>query len=266
MKKILRFLCIFITSFTLCFISADKVKVYSEDYKLTVSIGEQFASTDYSVRVPVDLSNLPTNGISAMNFVIEFDSDLILNDVRIGGIIHTASDFSYYVKENKVHLLFSDSTSGTNPIKNDGTLCYLYFKIMNSNAKNELTIRRISSSNEIFADNNLNKFSPSFVDGKVMNKDKIYGVSKYKVWRITFNQQVDPSNLKNNSVEVRDSKGIKSHSSFILSNGGKTLEVYAPDGGYEVGKSYTLTIKTTFLSKKGLKLSQEKNIDFYVED
>jgi hypothetical protein len=264
MRSVLRFIYVFLSAFTLIFFSVGSVK--AEEYKLLVSIGEGFASKDYSAKIPVVLSNLPSSGISAMNFVIEFDSNLILNDVKTGELIRTSSDFSYYVRENRVHILFSDTTTGTNPIKREGTLCYLNFSITDSNTKSDLIVRRITSNNEVFADNSLNKFNPSFENGKVISKDKIHGVSRFKTWKITFNQEVDPYNLINNNVEIRDIKGVKINSELTLTNGGKTLEVNAPYGGYEVGKNYTLSVKNAFFSKRGNRLSEEQNINFYIQN
>lgn len=265
MKSVLRFLCFCFVFTILLSTNMDKVNVYSETNKLTVAIGESFGSSDYGVSIPIDLHSLPSTGISAMNFVIEHDSNLILNDVRVGSIVLKSSDFSYYVKENKVHILFSDSTVGSNPIKTEGTLCYLNFTVSNSSSKNELAIKRVAAENDIFVDNNLSKIDVSFQNGKIIKKDKIHGVSRYKVWNITFNQEVNANSLRNGSIEIRDAMGVKVHSSFILTNGGKTLEIYPPDEGYEINKSYTITIKTSFLSKKGFKLSKEQKIDFYIE-
>jgi hypothetical protein len=266
MKNILRFLSIcfvFVAVFTG---NMDRIKVYSEADRLTVDIGESFGSTSNNVYVPIDLSGLPSSGISAFNFVIEFDDNLIFNDVKPGNLIRTASDFSYYAKDNKIHILFSDSTAGVNPIKDGGTLCYLNFKIFNLNNNNEFKIKRAISSNEIFVNNNLNKVDVNFLDGKIIGKDKLYGVSKNRVWRITFNQEIDSYSLRNNSIEVRDINGTKVTSSFTLTDGGKTLEIFPPDRGYEVYKSYTITIKNSFLSKMGRKLSKEQAINFYIEN
>lgn len=264
MKSVLRFTLVLFVAFILFNLTDNYIK--AEEYKLTVSIGEAFASKEYGGKIPVKLSNLPSSGISAMNFVIEFDSDLVLDDVKAGELIRISADFSYYIRENRLYLIFSDSTSGNNPIKREGTLCYLNFKVSNSNTKSDLSVRRVSSSNEIFSDNDLNKFSPSFESGKIISKDKIYGVSRFKGWKITFNQEADSYNFVNNSIEVRNIKGEKIHSEFNLTNGGKTLEVSAPYGGYEPGNSYTLTIKDNFLSKRGNRLSKEQNINFYIEN
>jgi hypothetical protein len=266
MRSVFRILCallIFITVFSL---NMDTVKVYSEDNKLKVSIGENFGSTDNYISIPIDLSDLPEKGISAMNFVVEFDGNLVLNSVKPGGLVGTASDFTYYVRDNKVHILFSDSTSGEKPIKDSGTLCLLNFKIYGINSKNELTIKRIYSINEIAVDNNLNKVDMVFDEGKIIAKEKLYEAASDKVWNITFSHEVDPFSLRNNSIEVRDSKGVKIQSSFILTNSGKTVEVYPPDGGYDVYKSYTITIKASFLSTIGKNISKEQAINFYIKN
>lgn len=266
MKSVLRFLCFCFVFTILLSTNMNKVNVYSETDKLTVDIGESFGSTDSNIFVPVDLFNLPSSGISAMNFVIEFDGNLILNDVRPGELININSDFSYYLKGNKVHVLFSDSSAGTNPIKDEGTLCYLKFKVFNSINKAEFSINRVTSDNEIFVNNSLGKIDASFKDGKIISKDKLFNVSKDKIWEITFNKEIDPYSLRNNSIEVRDINGVKIHISYILTNGGKTLEIYPPEEGYELYKSYSITIKNSFSSKKGLKLSKEQKIDFFIRN
>lgn len=145
------------------------VKAYAYD-KFTVEIGSDYIAGAENVQVPVKLYNLTNNGISAMSFVIEFDSALTLNGVSAGDIISKSSDFSYSVRENKIYILFSDSSAGSNPIKTGGAFCYLNFKT--NKYKGTYYINRLSSNREAFVDNWMSKIEPDFKSGSLTYKNR----------------------------------------------------------------------------------------------
>lgn len=247
----------------LIFNSVAPVKAASYS-RFTVEVGSNYVGRDNKVSIPVNLYSLPYSGLSAFSFVIEFDSALSLNEVKVGDIIPNSSDFSYSIKDNKVILLYSDSTGGDRLIKNEGNLCYLNFKT--DTTKNFYSIKRIASDKESFSDNWLNKVEPDFKDGSLIFKDGLYNTYRDKVWKITFNDEIDYFNLNNNSLEVKDMNGQIVNCRFNITNNNRTLEVLPPTQGYKINNSYTLTIKNNFASKKGKKLSRERKIDFYIEN
>lgn len=265
MKRIIKVLGIFIITIILVTANIQKLKVYSADENLTIDIGENYGNSGTEVSVPVYLSNSPQSGISAMNMVLEFDEGLVLNSVKAGYLISNTSDLSYTIKDNKVHILFSDSSTGNSPVKGNGILCYLQFKVSASASGSSFTIRRVASDNDIFVNNYLATLNPDFIDGKIIKKDNLYTVSSDKIWRITFSQQIDPVSLSDGSIEVTDINGDLVYCSIYSTNGNKTIEIYPPYENYERFKSYSLAIKNTFSSKGGTRLSKEQIINFYIE-
>ncbi|WP_055666456.1 cohesin domain-containing protein [Desnuesiella massiliensis] len=263
MKRIFKISCVLMIFSMLIFNSVAPVKAASYS-KFTVEIGANYIGRDNKVSIPVNIYSLPYSGLSAFSFVIEFDSALSLNEVKVGDIIPNSSDFSYSIKDNKIIFLYSDRTGGDKPIKNEGNLCYLNFKI--NTTKNLYSIKRIVSDKEIFCDNWLDKIQPDFKEGSLIFKDSLYNTYGDKTWKITFNDEIDYFNLNNNSLEVKDINGQVVNCRFNITSNERTLEVLPPTQGYKINSSYTLTIKNNFVSKKGKKLSKERKIDFYVEN
>lgn len=263
MKRVFKVNCILVIFCIL--ISGNLLSAKAASYnKFTVEVGSNYIGRGNTISIPVNLYNLPYSGITAFSFVIEFDSDLYLSDVKEGDIIPSSTSFSYSIKDNKVILLYSDTTGGDKPIKNEGNLCHLNFKT--DRMKNFYTIKRVISDKESFSDNWLSKVEPDFKDGSLSFKDDLYSTYKDKTWKITFNDEIDYFNLNNNSLEVKDMNGQVVNCRFNITNGDRTLEVLPPTEGYRINNSYTLTIKNNFASKKGKKLSKERKIDFYVEN
>jgi hypothetical protein len=265
MKRIFKFItfCLLGTIFSLN--NPYNIKVHAVESELTIDIGENFSSTDSQVKLPIYIKNLPQNGISAMNFVIEFDDGLVLNDIKAGEILNSSTDLSYYVDFNKIHILFSDSTAGTYPIKDEGNLCYLTFSINASTSKDSFIVKRASSSNEIFADNYLNKLQADFTEGKVLKKDELYKVQSNKLWRVTFNHEIDPLSVTSSAIQLKDVNGKVMFSTFRINDDGKTLEILPPVQGYKINNSYTITIKNSISSKYGRSMLKDENINFYVD-
>jgi hypothetical protein len=208
---------------------------------------------------------LPQSGLSAMNFVIEFDDGLVLSDIKAGEILNTSADLSYYVDFNKIHILFSDSTAGTYPIKNEGNLCYVTFSVDTATSRDSFIIKRAASGDEIFVDNYLNKLQVEFIEGKVLKKDNLYKVQSNKLWRVTFNQEIDPLSVTNSTIQLKDINGQIIGSSFRIGSDGKTLEILPPVQGYKVNNSYSITIKNSISSIYGRSMIKDQNINFYIE-
>jgi hypothetical protein len=265
MKRIFNLITICLLVTILFLNNVYNMKVHAVETKLTIDIGENFSSTDSQVRIPLYIKNLPQNGLSAMNFVIEFDDGLILNDIKAGEILNNSADLSYYVDFNKIHILFSDSTAGTYPIKNEGNLCYLIFSVNTSANKDSFIVKKVTSSDEIFVDNYLNKLQADFIEGKILKKDELYKVQSNKLWRVTFNHEVDPLSVSSNTIQLKDVNGQVISNTCRISSDGKTLEILPPQQGYKINNSYTITMKNSISSKYGRSMLKEENINFYVD-
>jgi hypothetical protein len=265
MKRIFKLItiCSIVTIFFLN--NTYNMKVQAVENKLTIDIGENFSSNDSQVKLPIYIKNLPQSGLSAMNFVIEFDDGLVLNDIKTGEILNSSEDLSYYVEFNKIHILFSDSTAGNYPIKDKGNLCYLAFSVNTSTSKDSFIVKRVPSSDEISVDNYLNKLQTDFIEGKILKKDKLYKVQSNKLWRVTFNQKINSFTATNNTIQLKDVNGQTMSSTFRINSDGKTLEVFPPEQGYKINSSYTITIKNGISSIYGRSMIKEQNINFYID-
>lgn len=263
MKKRYKFLSVFLIFMSFSLFNIIGVKSYAAANKVKVNIGENFGALGDNVIIPVNLSNLPSSGLSAFNFVLEYGEALSINSISPGNIVANSSDFTYSIKNNKIYILFSDSTGGNKPIKNEGILCYINLKVNDS--KSSLYINRATDKSECFVDNVLNSIDAEFANGKITLKDNLYKVEKDKSWKITFNQEIDPSSLNSSSVEIKDIKGNSINSKLNIINNGKTLEVLPPEGGYNPYGSYVININTNLLSKKGKKLVKGYTINFYIQ-
>jgi hypothetical protein len=264
MKRVSQIICILLFS-TILFSSLNSTKVYSSVNKITVTVGSNFADRSNEVKVPISLSDMPDNGLSGMNFSLQFDEGLTFNSITNGELISNSNDFAFSIKDNKINFLYSDTTGGDTPLKTAGVLCYISFTTNNNSYKTSYPIKRIATNSEKFIDKYFSNVEPTFVDGAVAFKDSLYRVSSYKKWQITFNSEISPSSLINNSIEVKNLKGEVITCGFSITNGGKTLEITAPTGGYKLYDSYTIILKNTFVSSKSRKLSKEQIVNFYVE-
>lgn len=265
MKRIFKLItvCLLVTIFLLN--DSYNMKVHAVESKLSIDIGENFSSTDSQVKLPIYIKNLPQSGLSAMNFVIEFDDGLVLSDIKAGEILNSSADLSYYVEFNKIHIIFSDSTAGTYPIKDEGNLCYLTFSVNTSTSKESFIVKKAAISDEIFVDNYLNKLQVDFTEGKIFKKDNLYKVQSNKLWRVTFNHEIDPLSVTSSTIQLKDVNGQVIGNSFRIGSDGKTLEILPPVLGYKVNNSYSITIKNSISSIYGRTMIKDQNINFYIE-
>lgn len=267
MKRLFRILNVFLLCLAVSFSTniygkISNAETYETDKQVRVTIGDSFGKVGGNVSIPVYFDGLPQNGVSAANFIIAFDKDLSLNNVTAGNIIDKSSDFSFSVKDNKLYLLFSDGTGGSNPIKKQGVFCYLNFTV-NKN-KTNFSISRLEDANEIFVDNDLNKLKGDFKSGNVILKEDLYRVPINKSWKISFNQKLDVSKIKQ-GIEIKDIRGNSINYDFKLSNEDRTIEILPPKGGYELDKSYIIYINSNFMSKRGKQIKNPYTYYFYVE-
>ncbi|SHK28909.1 Ig-like domain-containing protein [Paramaledivibacter caminithermalis] len=94
---------------------------------------------------------------------------------------------------------------------------------------------------------------------KVENPD----VALDKTWTIKFNDDVLESSL-NDAIVVVDSEGYIVTCEIQLLEDNKTIKVYAPQGGYDVGENYTLYIKNEIESKDGKVLNKSWKVPFTI--
>lgn len=265
MRKNLRNFGIFLLCTFIVFSNAFYTKAYGASSKVMVAVGNNYAKQQQEIIIPISFSNIPYNGISSLNFVIEFDDSLVLKDVVPGEIIDNSKDFSYSVKDNKIYLLFSDSKAGSNPIKKEGNFCYLNLKVPDS-YKASFSIVRVANDKEIFCDNSMNIIGTDFKAGKITLKNDMYKVSSYKIWKINFTKELDLDKIKNGGVQVKDADGNLVGCYFNTTNDGKTLEIISPNGGYNKNKTYSIEISDSLLSKSGKKIKKPYSYYFYIEN
>jgi hypothetical protein len=265
MKHRITHITAFILSLAILFSTASSINTYAAENRLNIDIGDSFSSTEVQTKLPVKVKNLPQSGLSSASFVIEFEDGLILSEVKPGEIINSSSDLSYFVKFNKIYILYSDSSGGIYPIKNEGNLCYLTFKVSALVSKDSFIVKRITSDSEIFADNYLNKLQADFSEGRILKKDKLYRVQSNKTWKVNFNQEINPNSLTSTSVLLMDISGQTMKCEYKLSSDRKSLEILPPEQGYNLNSNYTLVLKNNISSKYGRYLTKEQNIDFYID-
>lgn len=86
-----------------------------------------------------------------------------------------------------------------------------------------------------------------------------------KKWTITFNDDVDERSVLNTSIYVLDqhNERVKDLSFNTI---GKQVEVNAPIGGYEIGKTYTLYLTSGVKSIKDKELKEQRTKTFLIEN
>lgn len=115
---------------------------YGEETRdcVSVSIGNASGTIGQEVVVPIDFSNVPSEGINNCDFRIKYDTQALeLVSVDPGEIVtHNPImyliNFAYRcnVDEGKISFLYCDVTEGNNPINSNGRFATIKFKIKSS--------------------------------------------------------------------------------------------------------------------------------------
>ena len=80
----------------------------------------------------------------------------------------------------------------------------------------------------------------------------------------TFNAEVDPASVLDNSIYVVDANGNKVKG-ITFSTMGTKVEVHAPEAGYKPGKTYTLHVTKAIKSSKSTLLKKEESKTFKIK-
>ncbi|MBA2175322.1 hypothetical protein H0266_10480 [Halobacillus locisalis] len=88
-------------------------------------------------------------------------------------------------------------------------------------------------------------------------------VSESKTWTITFNTEIDPTTVNEDSIKVSDLEGnMVGVQVDVISD--KVVEVRSPSTGYEQGSTYLLRVSSGILSEEGVPLKEEIVLDFTI--
>jgi len=98
--------------------------------EINIKVGSATGEPGGDVKIPVNISGIPTEGINNFDFSLRFESDnLELVSISAGNIFDVPTDLSFYNSGNIIKFLFSDATQKDFPLKKDGVLAELNFKV-----------------------------------------------------------------------------------------------------------------------------------------
>lgn len=96
--------------------------------------------------------------------------------------------------------------------------------------------------------------------------DELKIVEPNKMWTIVFNDFVNFSDNINDLILVKDSKGIETDIRLELGDDDKSICVYSPNEGYNLGEIYNLHIDQNVKSTKGNTLKESINMNFKIKE
>lgn len=82
-----------------------------------------------------------------------------------------------------------------------------------------------------------------------------------KVWKITFNKELDKSTVNNSTIVVTDSSKNIVQTILTVEDNGCTVDI-APVGNYQYGQAYDVTIKKGIKTTDGNVLKEDVNVKF----
>jgi len=91
-------------------------------------------------------------------------------------------------------------------------------------------------------------------------------VDKTKDWTIHFNQDVAFDDATKNAIVVTDSNGNKVKVAVKLGSDNKSIEVEAPEAGYEAGAKYELVVGNGVHSVDGKEINEQTKMDFSIKN
>lgn len=98
----------------------------------------------------------------------------------------------------------------------------------------------------------------SFTDNQVVDQNK--------KWTINFNEEVELNDYVRENIYVKDSNGNIVNTNLEMGQDNKSIIVDCPNGGYDVGKSYTLNITDKMKSKSENFIKTSISMNFNIED
>lgn len=90
-------------------------------------------------------------------------------------------------------------------------------------------------------------------------------VEKDKIWKITFNREIQYDDRAVSSINVVDERGEKVKVRLEFSEDEKTILVKPPIRGYVEGETYTLNVERNIYSKFNIKLSKRNQKTFTIK-
>ncbi|KZL88596.1 hypothetical protein [Clostridium magnum] len=154
--------------------------------------------------------------------------------------------------------------------KEDGTIsiqkdnCYDTSVIVPQKGKAKITVNRVSSSRDNIEFAVYNKIQASNDDDFRKIDDKI--VERSKVWTVSFTSEVGYDDTTKQNVLVKDSKENLVNVSMELSQDKKSILIYPPQGGYDVGEKYTLYILDNAHSKNNKNIKHKVKMNFTISN
>lgn len=92
------------------------------------------------------------------------------------------------------------------------------------------------------------------------------GITSDKVWTVTFNKQINPDYMKDNTfIYIEDSTGTKLENNLLLGPEGKQVLIQPPSGNYQPG-TYKVVVLDTVQSIIGKKLTKSYSKEFVVKE
>ena len=174
---------------------------YSKD--LTITIGSVNASPNEIITVPINLTNVPQDGIYVFDIAIKYDeTKLEYFDYAPGSIIKNPESNFAMVKEKDglLKMLFMDYNLANEHITSDGLLLNLHFKVLETS----ISSTSISASNLSFGGHNLEELTETTVSGLInISESAVPGVFAVRIGS-TRGEQGDmliPINFENVPAE-----------------------------------------------------------------
>jgi len=108
-----------------------------------IIIGSATGEPDGTVKIPVNISGIPSAGINNIDFSLRFESDnLELVSINAGNIFDVPADLSFHNTGNIIKFLFSDTTQRDYPLKKEGIMAELNFKVKKNAVQGVYKIQR----------------------------------------------------------------------------------------------------------------------------
>ncbi|WP_446898258.1 N-acetylmuramoyl-L-alanine amidase [Clostridium sp. LBM24168] len=85
-----------------------------------------------------------------------------------------------------------------------------------------------------------------------------------KVWKITFNKELDESSVNSSTIVVKDSGGNIVQTNLTVENNRCIVDI-APVGNYQYGQAYDVTVKSGVKTATGNILEKDVNLKFYTK-
>ena len=216
--KAFNYICKIVFMITLL-LSIKKFEVFASP-ELQVSIGTVKASFGQTIEIPVSLENIPSNGVDGFQFMLKYDSSVMeYIGISAGSSIPVPSDLDAFQKTlGNIRVLYCDSASPDNPIKNNGQIFLIKFFIKANAEVGQYNVVYDNSFRTVFPDIQLSNISAKFINGSV-TVEKLQG-------DLNNDKMVDGSDLQSLSQDYSKSEGDSGYSSDKDLNGDGVIDIF----------------------------------------